>query len=311
MAGQRARGVCAIVVTYLPDTSLLAKVIHETSRQVGRVVVVDNGSGPGVVEAAANGCDAGSIEILRLGRNCGVGAAHNAGIQAARKQGFRRVLILDQDSIPQASMVQRLSEALGSLEERGVRVCAVGPKYRDPVTQHESYFVRLGGWKFKRSYCEGEAPGRIVSADFLISSGSLIPMAVLDEVGGMDENLFIDHVDTDWYLRARSLGYKAFGVCQAVMQHSLGTRTIRVRGLREHRVALRPPLRLYYLVRNSLLLYRRRHVPPGMWVADGKRLLSLCVFFGMLVPPRLKNLRMMLKGAWHGLTGVSGRYDDR
>ena len=300
--------VCAVIVTYQPDAAVLARVLHETSLQVGRTVIVDNGSDAGALEALAGGCNACSIDIVRLGDNYGVGAAHNAGIRAARSDGCEYVLILDQDSIPQPGMVGHLLQAARTLQSRGVPVSAAGPRYRDPHTLHESYFVRLGTWGFERTYCDKLSQDAIVPVDFLISSGSLIPMAVLDVVGGMDESLFIDHVDTEWCFRARARGYEAFGICQALMHHSLGTRAIRVRALRERQVAIRSPLRLYYMVRNSLLLYRRPHVPLRMRVADLKRLLPLCVFFGMLVPPRVENLRMMLKGAWHGLRGVAGRY---
>lgn len=304
----RVEDVCAVVVTFHPDIPVLAKVLRSASAQVGRIVVVDNGStGEGIERLALESWRC-PVEIVSLGDNCGVAVAHNAGIDYARRHGSTFVLLLDQDSIPAPGMVRLLFRAMQDLRRRAVAVCAVGPRYIDPVSGSASSFVRVKRWRLERLTCDRGGSDALVHADFLISSGSLIPVAVLDDVGGMDESLFIDHVDTEWCFRAKARGYQAFGVCEATMEHSLGSRTIRVRGIREHHVAVRSPSRLYYIVRNSLLLYRRSYVPLGMRVADGKRLLALCLFFGMLMPPRLQNLRMMVKGAWHAIQGVSGRY---
>ena len=46
----------------------------------------------------------------------------------------------------------------------------------------------------------------------LISSGCLIPLSAIDTIGEMDEELFIDHVDTDWFLRAKSLAHESLAL---------------------------------------------------------------------------------------------------
>jgi len=61
-----------------------------------------------------------------------------------------------------------------------------------------------------------------MECDFLLSSGSLVPLDVIDKVGGMEEELFIDQVDTEWCLRARSMGYRVFGAFGAILEHRLG-----------------------------------------------------------------------------------------
>jgi rhamnosyltransferase len=148
----------------------------------------------------------------------------------------------------------------------------------------------------------------VLAVDFLISSGSLIPLEVLAEVGGMDESMFIDQVDTDWYLRAKSFGYHAIGVCDAVMEHRLGSRTIPLRLLRKRAIPVHSPLRLYYIVRNSLLMYRKPYAPWRWAVYDLKRLLFIIVFFSVASAPRLQNAQKMARGFWDGLLGRKGRY---
>jgi len=62
----------------------------------------------------------------------------------------------------------------------------------------------------------------MIETDYVVSSGALIPLAVLDQVGMMDESLFIDYVDSEWGLRAKSRGHLSFGICAAQMVHCLG-----------------------------------------------------------------------------------------
>jgi rhamnosyltransferase len=183
---------------------------------------------------------------MALGDNFGVAYAHNRGIEWTRAKGYAYELILDQDSVPAPAMVERLQSALETARAQGLRIAAAGPRYVDPDTDHHSYFVTFDGWRMRRHYCRDVGPGQsTLAVDSLISSGSLIPLEVLAEVGGMDEAMFIDQVDTDWYLRAKSSGYHAIGVCDAVMEHRLGSRTIPVRLLRERRIPVHSPLRLY------------------------------------------------------------------
>jgi rhamnosyltransferase len=142
-----------------------------------------------------------------------------------------------------------------------------------------------------------------VEADFLIASGSLIPVAALDRVGPMREDLFIDYVDVEWCLRARREGLRCYGVFEATMEHRLGESRVRVFG---REATARSPLRHYYLMRNALLLYRESWVPLNWKLVDAGRLLLKFGFYSLAAPPRLQHVRMMARGLWHGLTGRAG-----
>lgn len=308
MRGAARPSVVAVVVTFRPDSATLERVVHAVSPQVDEVVVVDD-TGPDAEGAAGFGAFVGSggipdARIVRLEENRGVAAAQNTGIREALALGARHVLLLDQDSECAPDMVERLLDAVELLHRRGVEVSAVGPRYRDedgPV----SGFVRFGAFRFRRVPCPADAEGP-VEADFLISSGSLIPARAFERVGLMDERLFIDHVDTDWFLRARSLGLRCFGVCDATMRHALGEEQARVWVGRWRTVPRHRPFRYYYMVRNSLLLYHRSYAPRRWIAGDLFRLVGIAVFNLLLPGPRSERLRMMLRGLWHGLTGRHG-----
>lgn len=84
----------------------------------------------------------------------------------------------------------------------------------------------------------------------------------------MDEQLSIDHVDTDWFLRANAQGLLSHGVCDAVMVHGLGEATYRVWFGPWHFVPKHKPFKYYYIYRHSLLLNRRPYAPVKRIIND-------------------------------------------
>lgn len=305
--GRENYSICAIVVTFHPDHELLLQLLKTLQKQVDNIVVVDNGSGAATVRWLEDMAD-GGIVVVTEGRNRGVAAAHNKGIAWAGRNRATHILLVDQDSIPEDDMVDRLMEAAETLSTRGIRFAAVGPRYIEEYSAHKSAFIRFGWIKFRQIHCKNRNRSEIIRADFLISSGSLIPLDVVSDVGEMDERLFIDHVDTEWFLRARSQGYRAYGVCNAVMRHSLGDSGFRVwlgtwRYLPQH-----TPLRHYYIVRNSLLLYKRKYAPIKWVINDLVRLAVIFLLYTLVQPPRWQRVSMMARGVKHGIVGRVGKY---
>jgi rhamnosyltransferase len=301
--------VAGIILTYHPDSAMLRELVRAVCPQVVGLLIVDNGS-PWDPAPLMEAVDAGlrsRIAFLWLARNVGVGAGHNRGIEWARQQGFSHVLLMDQDSTPAPDMVQQLFASLAELEARGTLVAGVGPRYVDRYTGHVSPFVRFGRFKLTRVACAPAGKGEFIETDFLITSGSLISMKILDDVGLMDEGLFIDHVDTEWVIRAKSRGYRVYGVCDAIMEHSLGTATTRIWVGRWRNVPLHSPERHYYVFRNSVVLFRRPYAPRVWIINDVVRLTYMAVFYPIFAPQRLRRIRLMLKGLWDGVRNVQGR----
>lgn len=297
MADSRSTRVCAVVVTYYPDHGALKQLLDAACPQVDAVVLVDNTP---TSDAAAREHE--GVHVIRLQRNAGLAAAQNMGIAWARQQGHARVLLLDQDSVPGQGMVAALLDALARSHAEGA-IGAAGPRFRDLREQRAAPFVRIGFPLNRKLWCEHAE--QVMACDFLISSGSLIPMAVLDAVGGMDEGLFIDNIDLEWSFRARARGYVLHGVCAATMFHRLGDARRRM-PLGLGHVVVHGPARLYYMMRNRVLLYRMPHT-PGVWVAqDVPRIVAKLFLFGVMVGPRLRNLRYMLRGLYDGVRSRRG-----
>lgn len=299
--------ICAVVVTYKPDLEVLGRLLDALVPQVASVVLVDNGSETDL-QAWNKARQSNAGELFLLGENKGIAAAHNVGIQWARNHRAKFVLLMDQDSIPMPDMVAQLQSTYVELVAKGIPVAALGPQFRDSDKGSLSQFVKIGVLGFTRLACSPASP--VVAADIILSSGSLLPLAAIEAVGLMDEGLFIDLVDTEWCLRAKAKGFRIFGVCDAVMTHTLGEQRKRIWFLRQRSVPFHHPFRYYYMFRNSMSLYRRGYIPWNWKLSDLANRFKIVVLFSLIAPNRFACLRMMALGLLDGLKGVGGKLND-
>ena len=299
--------VVPIVVTYNPDEVTLMANLNALLSQARAIVVVDNGSNSNI-DPILQKLELewpGALNCLALKHNYGLGEAYNADIAIARGMKAVFVLLMDQDSIPEPGMLYELRNAHINLARQGKHVGAVGACYRNHITAQKSHFVRVTRSGFTRLGCDDKT--NLVRADFLISSGSLISIKALDHIGNMDQDLFIDHIDTEWCFRAQSKGFEIYGTCSAVMLHSLGDRQISIWWGRWRTIPFHQPFRYYYMFRNSVLLWQRPYMPAAWKRADRLRILYALIFFTLFSPNRIANLFMMIKGLKDGFNRRIGK----
>ncbi len=296
--------VAAIVVTYFPRLDGLLASIRSLISQVDYIFIVDNGSSmQKEIADAISMLSTVTFEPLKI--NVGLGTAINMGVDFARCRGVSHVVLMDQDSLPRPEMVGvMMRHLLGDSVNQ--RVAAIGPCFIDANNGAISQHVHFETLRIGRIPCPENAP--FVSTDFLITSGSLIPLHVLDDVGPMDETLFIDHVDTEWCLRARSKGYVLLGDCEALMEHDLGEYRKRIWFFRWREVPVHKAFRYYYIFRNSFLLYRRKYIPWAWIRIDLIRLIQIFGFTLLFGPDRLGKIAMMFRGVRDAFLGKSGKF---
>lgn len=303
--------VHAVVVTYVPEATPLRELLIALSPQVAHIHVVDNT--PLVderVERLLTNTTIGNVGLTRLGDNLGIAKALNVGIEAAITAGATHVLLSDQDSLPASGMVEGLLRAEYELRAQGHKIAAIGPSFVDQISTQAYRFQvrRSGGWFYARQEPSEEQPH--VRTLSLITSGILIPVAALRDIGLMREDFFIDHVDVEWGHRAISRGYALFGTRYAQMSHHMGERTLRVwvfgwRSLSEY-----GPLRLYYRFRNFVYLLKLAYVPLWWKLRASWFWLGEAYAHVIFSRRRLEDLRMILRGCMDGLCGRLGRYPD-
>ena len=254
--------VAAIVVTYFPNVHLLSRVIIGSSAQVDRIYVIDNTPTSALPQEQSRwlnqtwlesfGC---AVEYHTLGENRGIASAQNIGIRCALAAGYQYLMFFDQDSFPPSNLVEALLVARQALESAGVRVGAIGPLILDQKSNQLTPYIKASSvWVSGVSHLNMHStPSR---AEYIISSGSLISASALQEVGLMNESLFIDWVDVEWGLRAQTYGLVNYVTPTVMMDHSIGDSFVK---LGSKIIYKHNDLRNFYIVRNAcyLVLYGR------------------------------------------------------
>lgn len=304
--------VLAVVVAYLPEPIRFGELLGTLLRQVPAVLVVDNSPATHfdaeqvILAMPEHGA---ALRLVRCGENLGIAAAINVGIDAARVAGYELVLLNDQDSLPADDMVAHLLATFDALKAAGVTVGSVSPAYVDEVTGDWFGFqvMRPGKWFYSVAAAASADPWIEVLTS--ITSGTLVPIAVLDAVGVMREDYFIDDVDSEWCLRARARGFRLFGTVRAVMRHRLGDDSFALWYLRWRRFSSYRPLRLYYRFRNFVALCGEDHTPLAWKVRASWYWLGNIYAYLLFSPNRLTNARYIARGLYDGFRGRMGRYD--
>lgn len=303
--------VAAVVVCYEPVIERLqACLLSLDAHPAVDVILVDNSESREAQQAVARIARTRSVEFIANGENLGVAEAQNQGLRRVHARGLPYALLLDQDSRLSPADIDRLLGTLCELTLCGERVAAVGPSFVDARSGRTFPFLRTEGGRVRRvtvdslmdvGSLDSLAP---LDCDVLISSGSLLSMAAVTQIGGLDSDLFIDYVDYEWCLRARARGWRVMGVPSVSMTHELGDE---VRSILGRPVVVHRPRRQYYLIRNGVLLARRRSLPRHWRMHLLGRALRQFVGHTLLCAPRATRFRWMLRGLVDGLFGSGGR----
>ncbi|HWA86494.1 MAG TPA: glycosyltransferase family 2 protein [Opitutus sp.] len=291
----------AVVVTYHPADTVTAN-LSAMVRESGEVIVVDNGSSP---QAHAAIESVRGVTLLALGENLGVAAALNRGAEAAAAAGAGWMVAFDQDSVPEPGMIA----ALWAAHARMPRAAVIGPRILEDgaVPSRYRWVRRHPHWPglFQRVPSYGED---LAGVTMLITSGSLIELAAWRELGGFDERLFIDYIDTDYCLRTIRAEREVAVAGAAVLRHRLGERRDARIGGMNFRPTHHAAFRHYYMSRNRILMWRRHARAVPHWAAfDAVFAAYNFVRVLLFENERAAKIKAMAAGTWAGLCGRSGR----
>ena len=212
------KDICAVIVSYNP-TAILLRNIESLLKQVSRVLVVDNGSTDTKFLTKVE--EEYAISMIKLKINTGVAYALNQGLSWCIKNSYKLMLTMDQDTILSDNAVLELLKAMHRFDAQ-----SVGINWDKTMKKDEE-------------------------VSYLITSGNLVFSDIASEVGGYDDQLFIDSVDFDFSLRLSDYGYKMIKVTKAIAEHQIGERQ-EGSNYTTHSVN-----RYYYIYRNHFYLTRK------------------------------------------------------
>lgn len=292
--------IAAIAVLYHPDIKALTKLVQSVLPQVDHIYLIDNTPDISIDVSLFN---SKCISYQNLGKNFGIAKAQNIGIREAKTAGFDHVLLLDQDSCLSPEIVKTLTETECNLLAAGQNIAAVGPLYRDLKTLEYAAPIRFKYFHLltKRLSPKTEKP---VPADYIIASGSFIRMSVIENIGLMQEDIFIDGVDVEWGQRARAKGYSFFIAPSATMEHCMGDGFIKVFG---RNIFLHSDIRHQYLLRNSCHFLTLAYFDFWWKVTIACRIPFYLIVYSMTSRYKVNAFRCLIRSCINGFRGKLGQ----
>jgi rhamnosyltransferase len=294
--------ICAVLVSFHPDADLPARV-NRILGEVGALVIVDNGSGEATLRMLTELSLDPRISLESNRENLGVASALNIGIRRARGLGYEWVLLLDQDSVLDAGMVEELIAAHASFPEPA-RLAVLGAGFRD-VHQPDAEFAEPESAGTAR---DGTPEPAWAEVESVITSGSLLNLSMLDRIGGFRDEFFIDYVDSEFCFRARALGYRVAKTRKPLMSHAIGASTRHaILGVRKW-TTNHSADRRYYMARNdTIMLKEYGGFPWGTWALKsfGRRVRT-CKRIVLYEDAKLGKVTAVAHGWWDGVRGHLG-----
>ncbi|GMQ83463.1 MAG: glycosyltransferase [Gammaproteobacteria bacterium] len=242
------KNTCAVIISYFPDEQLVSR-LRRIQRQLPSMFIVDNASPDKCLSVLRDFSASPSVKLVENSKNEGVGKALNQAASLAREAGFSWMLTLDQDSLIHDDMFDSLVAVYKSSSRHPP---LIGSNYRD---------VSRGRQFLK---CRHRSRRNFVERRTVITSGTLLRLDLFECIGGFREDYFIDSVDHEYCLRVRAHGYQVVMSCRELMSHSIG----RSGSHGSHLLAFdHPPVRKYYIARNTLVTLRSYFRREPAWAA--------------------------------------------
>jgi GT2 family glycosyltransferase len=235
----------------------LASLLAET-RAAHEIIVIDNDSTDGSTAMVA--AKFPDVHVIANASNRGFAAANNQGIAVARG---RHVLLLNPDTIVLDGAIDTTLAWLSEHPDVGCVGCQVleGPdviqqtSFADPGPVNLA-IVELGLHRLRRWFPVFGRPwyrdwDRTTQRDVDVVSGMfmLVPRAVLETVGPLDEAFFIYAEEADWCRRIRQDGWRCVfaPVAQIIHLDGGGKSTVQIKS------------RMHVQMQKSHLIYVRKH----------------------------------------------------
>lgn len=251
--------IAVIIPTWNLKEDLLATIesVRASTYPALHFVVVDNQSTDGSVEALAQYGDL--VTVLSCAPGSGFARAVNLGIAWAQAAQIELLLLLNNDTIAHANMVEALFVALQADPLIGI----VGPRiyYHDrPEKIWRAGDREVGGpplsWDISSWLAGLPAEHPPVAVDYVTGCAMLMRSQLIAQIGPLQEVYRMYYEDADFCRRTRQAGFQIQVVPAARLWHKVSRSSQRTR-----------PRQVYDMSR-SRTLFMRRHAPWWLsWMA--------------------------------------------
>lgn len=275
--------VAGVVTLYNPDSNITEN-INSYLDKIKKLYVVDNSelSNKSILP------DNKKIEYIFNGENLGVAKALNIAANKAIAEGYDWLLTMDQDSRFAKKDIDLLIDYINKNKDEKIGL--------------------ISPWH-KTKTIDKKPSKKIEDVVEVMTSGNLINLKAYKEIGGYDDDLFIDAVDFDYCMNLNVHNYKVRRLNYCELEHELGDITIKKFLGHNFVCSNHNYLRRYYMARNDHYIYDRYNTffPEycEMIINGLKGQFKNILFFEK---DKVKKLRNIIRGYKDYKKGIKGKY---
>ncbi len=268
--------LAGVVILYNPDEKVINNILSYID-YVERLYLIDNSD---IVDKDIINklkCIK-KVQYIYNGENLGISISLNKILRFINKK-YKYLLTMDQDSYFKKLYIERYVKQIKFLEKNNIISLSLNLKITNIKEKSDVT------WKYV-NYC--------------MTSGNIINVSKFLEIGGFDEDLFIDEVDHEICYRLNKLGYKIVMFKTGIyMEHSLGQRKKFIGFYyREHNYQ-----RVYYIIRNKLKIANKyKSVRVRYYLSIVKKILKI-LFLESDKIKKIKSVKMAIYDYKHKIFG--------
>ena len=177
--------------------------------------------------------------LIESRENLGYAGGNNLGIKHAMAQGAEYILILNNDTVISADLLDKLI----SVAETDSTIGAVSPAIKESTSQIV-YYGKVDWLKSELKHSATKPTGEYLNnKQYLIGAAILLKRSALEKVEGFSEAYFLYFEDADLSQRLQRAGFKLKIVPEVIIEHQVAASTSQ----------LGSPLVMRYHMRNALL----------------------------------------------------------
>jgi len=251
-----AKPPVAVIVVNANGGELLERALASVAAQTlqpRRVVVVDNASVDGSVDGLEQRHP--TVEVIRLDRNVGFGAANNIGVQAVSDCTW--VALLNPDAFPEPRWLEALLGAARAESDYSFfasrLLLADDPGRLDGTGD----VYHVSGLAFRRDHGRAAANGARRRAEVFApcAAAAMYERSAFVEAGGFDEHYFAYLEDLDLAFRLRLAGHRCLYVPESTVLHVGSPTTGRT-----------SDFTVFHAQRNLVWTYAKNMPTPLVWL---------------------------------------------
>jgi len=186
-----------------------------------QVIVVDNGSTDGSLEAIRNAY--GGVTLVAVGENLGFAAGANRGLRAAQAAGFREVVFLNNDTLVEGDALDRIVARLNAAPEpyACLPMLLVHGTGRIWNCGGEAYPFGLRRYHLAGQPREAGVARAEIGCSFFTGCCVAVRTDDFARRGGFSERFFFGEEDFELALWMRERGLAAVCLTTAVVRHKV------------------------------------------------------------------------------------------